>query len=179
MNKIPIITLSILLLASCSAPMKKLTTVPDVDINKYTGKWYEIARLPNSFEKGLICVTAEYTLRPDAKITVINEGHREDTPGKISSIKGKAWIPDETEPGRLKVQFFWPFSSGYYIFHLDKENYQYALVGTPSRKFLWILSRKPVMEEELYRELVRVAKENHFDTDRLIKVKQDCQEELK
>jgi lipocalin len=153
--------------------MKTLTTVPGVDLEKYAGKWYEIARLPNSFEKGLICCTAEYGLRDDGRISVINAGVKEES-GKISSVKGKAWVPDPNEPGRLKVQFFWPFAAGYYIFHLDKENYRYALVGTPNRKYLWILARDPVMEDVLYRELVEVATKNEFRTDILIKVRQDC-----
>jgi lipocalin len=154
--------------------MKKLTTVPGVDIRKYAGKWYEIARLPNSFEEGLICVTAEYTLRDDGKITVVNSGRNEDDYTNVSNIKGKAWVPDPDEPGRLKVQFFWPFAAPYYIFHLDQENYQYALVGTPSRKYLWILSRTKEMEGNLYRELVEIARQNDFATSQLLKVKQDC-----
>ena len=154
--------------------MKTLTTVPDVDIKKYSGKWFEIARLPNSFEKGLVCCTAEYGLREDGKISVTNAGIKEDKTGKVSSITGKAWVPDKNEPGRLKVQFFWPFAGGYYIFHLDRENYQYALVGDPSRKYLWILARSPKMEESLYQELVEIARKNEFAVDKLIKVRQDC-----
>ena len=168
-----IILIFLTLITSCS--MKTLTTVPDVDINKYSGKWYEIARLPNSFEKGLVCVTAEYSLRDDGKISVTNSGQKEDEPGKVKSIRGKAWVPDKNEPGRLKVQFFWPFAGGYYIFHLDQENYQYALVGTPSRKFLWILARAPKIDESLYLELVEVARKNDFAVEKLMKVKQDCQ----
>lgn len=154
--------------------MKNLTTVPDVNIQQYAGKWYEIARLPNNFEKGLVCVTAEYKLRDDGKITVINAGRKEGDPEQLKSIRGKAWVPDPSEPGRLKVQFFWPFAAGYYIFHLDRENYQYALVGTPSRKFFWILAREPKMEEELYHELVEVARLNGFDADKIVRVRQDC-----
>jgi len=154
--------------------MKTLKTVPGVDFNRYAGKWYEIARLPNSFEKGLICCTAEYTLREDGKITVINTGHKETDPSKSSSVKGKAWVPDINEPGRLKVQFFWPFAAGYYIFHLDEANYQYVLVGNPSRKYLWILARQPEIDESLYSELVEIAKMNGFSVENLIKVWQDC-----
>jgi apolipoprotein D and lipocalin family protein len=164
----------LMILTSCSSPMKTLTTVPDVDFSKYSGKWYEIARLPNSFEKGLVCCTAEYRPRDDGKISVINTGRKEDNIGKIKSVKGKAWAPDKNEPGRLKVQFFWPFSGGYYIFHLDKENYQYALVGDPSRKYLWILARTPVIENSLYSELVEIARKNDFAVDMLLKVRQDC-----
>jgi len=154
--------------------MKTLTTVPDVDISKYSGKWYEIARLPNSFEKGLVCVTAEYGLRDDGKISVINTGRKEDNIGKIKSVKGKAWAPDKNELGRLKVQFFWPFSGGYYIFHLDQENYQYALVGDPSRKYLWLLARTPQIKDSLYFELVEVARKHDFAVEKVIKVRQDC-----
>ena len=153
--------------------MKKLTTVPNVDIMKYSGKWYEIARLPNSFEKGLVCCSAEYGLREDGKISVINTGKQEDS-GKTKSITGKAWIPDKNEPGRLKVQFFWPFAGKYYIFHLDKENYQYALVGDPSRKYLWMLARTPLIEDSLYRQLLEIALKNDFAVEKVIKVRQDC-----
>jgi len=165
---------AIIILTSCSQPMKTLTTVPGVDLNKYTGKWYEIARLPNSFEKGLICCTAEYNLRDDGKIKVVNAGHKEDEPGKVKSVTGKAWVPDPNEPGRLKVQFFWPFAGGYYIFHLDKENYRYALVGDPSRKYLWILTRQPDIDEALYQELVDVARKNDFAVEEILRVRQDC-----
>lgn len=159
---------------SCSSSMKTLKTVSEVDLNRYTGKWYEIARLPNSFEKGLVCCTAEYSIRPDGKISVTNRGVKETDPAKTSSITGKAWVPDATEPGRLKVQFFWPFAAGYYIFHLDQENYQYALVGTPSRKYLWVLARTHEIEDSLYNVLVEIAKRNEFDVEILIKVRQDC-----
>jgi apolipoprotein D and lipocalin family protein len=153
--------------------MKTLTTVPDVDIMKYSGKWYEIARFPNSFEKGLVCCTAEYGLRDDGMISVINTGIKEDS-GKVKSVKGKAWVPDKKEPGRLKVQFFWPFAGKYYIFHLDKENYQYALVGEPSRKYFWLLARKPMIEDSLYRNLLEIARKNDFAVEKVMKVKQDC-----
>lgn len=172
--QLKLILISILILTSCSSSMKTLKTVAEVDLNRYTGKWYEIARLPNSFEKGLVCCTAEYSLRPDGKIKVVNSGVKEDNPAKISSVTGKAWVPDPDEPGRLKVQFFWPFAAGYYIFHLDQENYQYVLVGNPSRKYLWILARTPEIEDTLYRELVEVAKKYEFPVEKLIKVNQTC-----
>jgi len=165
---------AIIILASCSSPMKTLTTVPALDLNKYSGKWYEIARLPNSFEKGLVCCTAEYSFREDGKIKVVNSGYKESEPGTFKSVTGKAWLPDINEPGRLKVQFFWPFAAGYYVFHLDDANYSYALVGNPSRKYLWILARDPQLDETLYQELVEVAKNNDFDTEKLLRVRQDC-----
>jgi apolipoprotein D and lipocalin family protein len=169
----PFYVILLIILTSCASNMKTLKTVPEVDLNRYTGKWYEIARLPNSFEKGLVCCTAEYGLRADGKISVTNSGVKEVS-GKVSSVTGKAWVPDPAEPGRLKVQFFWPFAGGYYIFHLDQLNYQYVLVGSPSRKYLWILTRQPEIDESLYNELVEIARKNEFAVDKLIKVRQDC-----
>jgi len=154
--------------------MKTLKTVSEVDIRKYSGKWYEIARLPNSFEKGLICCTAEYSLRDDGKITVVNTGHKETDPGKVKSASGKAWVPDKNEPGRLKVRFFWPFAGDYYIFHLDQENYRYVLVGAPSRKYFWLLARTPQIEDSLYQQLMEVALQYEFATEQALKVRQDC-----
>jgi lipocalin len=155
--------------------MKELTTVPGVDINRYAGKWYEIARFPHSFEKDLICVYAEYGIRDDGKISVTNSGRKISDPAKEKRITGKAWIPDPAEPGRLKVQFFWPFAGGYYIFHLDQENYQYALVGTPSRKYFWLLARTREIDDRLYEELVEVARRNDFPVDNIERVRQDCE----
>jgi apolipoprotein D and lipocalin family protein len=174
MKKILLPIILLLLATACSSQMKTLKTVPDVDLQKYSGKWYEIARLPNSFEKGLTCVTAEYTIRDDGKVTVLNSGRKESDLSKISTAKGKAWVPDPNEPGRLKVSFFWPFAGGYYIFHLDSENYQYALVGDPSRKYFWILARSPFMADELYAELMDIARQNGFAVEQVLKVKQDC-----
>ena len=164
-----------MILYSCKAPMNTLSTVPGVEIERYLGKWYEIARLPNSFEKGLVCVTADYSRRDDKYITVLNAGTREEDLSKRKTVTGKAWVPDASEPGRLKVQFFWPFSAGYYIFHLDKENYQYALVGHPSRKYLWVLSRSKTMDDQLYEELLDIAAKNGFATNLIYKVPQTCE----
>ncbi len=154
--------------------MKELSTVPGVDINRYAGKWYEIARFQHSFEKDLVCVYAEYGIRDDGKISVTNSGRKISDPAKEKRITGKAWQPDPAEPGRLKVQFFWPIAAPYYIFHLDQENYRYALVGTPSRNYLWILARDRAIDESLYRELVEVARRNGFAVENLVKVRQDC-----
>ena len=159
---------------SCSSQMKPLETIPNVDLERYTGKWYEIARLPNSFEKGLVCVTAEYSLRPDGKITVLNSGRKEEDTSKVKTAKGKAKVPNPEEPGRLKVTFFWPFYGDYYIFHLDEENYQYALVGDPSRKYMWVLARNPHMDDALYAELLDIARKKDFAVEELLKVRQDC-----
>lgn len=152
---------------------EKPTVVSTVDIKRYSGTWYEIARLPNSFERKLKCITATYTLRNDGKITVLNSGHYISEPAKVSTASGVAWIPDKNAPGKLKVQFFWPFSGDYWIIELDKD-YKYVLVGDPSYKYLWILCREKKMDEATYQMLLKKAVENGFDIKPLIKVEQDC-----
>ena len=159
-------------LLSCKT-IKDLPTVKNVDIEKYSGQWYEIARLPNSFEKGLECVTAKYTVKKNGKIEVLNKGYSSENSGEFKTAKGTAWIPNAKYPGRLKVTFFWPFSGNYYIISLEK-NYKYALVGDPSRKYLWILSRSRNLESLTYSKLLDIAKNNGFDINNIIKINQDC-----
>jgi len=151
----------------------KPSVVSSVDLNRYAGTWYEIARLPNFFEKNLKCITATYTLRDDGKITVLNRGHKISDPSRVSSVKGVAWVPDKSSPAKLKVQFFWPFSGDYWIIDLDSD-YRYALVGDPSHKYLWILSRGKKMDEATFKKLLDKAVENGFDVKPLIKVEHDC-----
>ena len=159
-------------LFSCKST-QNLSTVEKVDIKKYAGQWFEIARLPNSFEKGLNCVTATYTLKKNDKIEVLNKGYSTKDVGKFKTAKGTAWLPDSKYPGRLKVSFFRPFSGNYYIISLDEE-YNYALVGDPSRKYLWILSRTKNLDDKVYSDLLELAKLNGFDIGNIIKVNQDC-----
>lgn len=153
---------------------KELPTEPEVDIKRYAGTWYEIARLPNSFEKGLECVTATYKIKDNGKIEVINRGHKIDDRSEVKSAKGTAWVPDPEFPGRLKVRFFWPFAGNYYIIHLDKD-YNYALVGDPSRKYLWILSKNKALDNAIYDKLINIAQEQGFESNKMIMVKQDCE----
>jgi apolipoprotein D and lipocalin family protein len=149
--------------------------IGNVDLNLYLGTWYEISRFPNSFEKGLKCVTATYTLRKDGRITVLNKGHKDKNPEVVKQAKGVAWVPDLNSPSKLKVRFFWPFSGDYWILALDP-TYRFVLVGDPSLKYLWILSRTKTMEDLDYNYLLDKAKENGYDTSRLIHVEQDCME---
>ena len=149
-----------------------LPTVEKVDLVRYAGLWYEIARLPNSFEKGLECVTANYTLKPNGKVGVLNKGFSAKK-GAFKSSKGTAWRPDEKFPGRLKVSFFWPFSGNYYIIALD-EDYSYALVGDPSRKYLWVLARTTELDEGIYSDLMEKARSLGFDTGEVMQIKHDC-----
>ncbi len=173
MNYIYLTTVCIMLL-SCNKGQDELSTVSQVNLEKYAGTWYEIARLPNRFEKNLECVTATYSLREDGKIEVINKGHKIGELNKMSEIKGVAWVPDKNYPGRLKVRFFWPFSGKYYILGLDKD-YRYALVGEPSRKYLWVLSKDKQLNSNIYSSLLEKAAQMGFDTKKVIKINQNCQ----
>ena len=163
---------SVLTLFSCKSNAD-LATVPELDITKYAGLWYEIARLPNSFEKGLDCTTANYTLLDNGKIEVKNKGRKTEKENKISDIKGTAWVPDPAHPAQLKVRFFWPFAGDYWVIALG-DNYEYALVGAPNRKYLWILGREKTMDEATYTKLVTLAKEKGFETSNLERINQDC-----
>ncbi len=161
------------MLLGCVYSQKTPSVESSVNLKRYSGTWFEIARLPNSFEKKLKCITATYTIRNDGKITVLNQGHNINNPAKSSSAKGVAWIPDLKIPAKLKVQFFWPFSGDYWIIHLDKD-YRYVLVGDPSYKYLWILCRENKMDEASYKMLLSKAVENGYDVKNIIRVEQDC-----
>lgn len=149
-----------------------LEVVPSVDLTRYAGKWYEIARLPNRFQRDCAGnTTATYTLRPDGKITVLNECRTAD--GRRKSAKGTARVTDANGPNtKLKVTFFWPFSGKYWIIDLDPE-YRWAVVGEPGRDYLWILSREPRLDAALYQQIVEQAKQRGFDTEKLLKTRQD------
>jgi apolipoprotein D and lipocalin family protein len=157
-------------LFGCSSG-RELQTVDSVDLEKYAGKWFEIARLPNSFEEGCECTTAEYGVE-EKYVSVTNRCYDMEKQ-EWKDINGKAFPVKGTNNSELKVQFFWPFRGDYYIVDLD-ENYQHALVGSPNRKFLWLLSRTPQMDEREYIRLIEKAKELGFDTDQLIKVRHGC-----
>jgi apolipoprotein D and lipocalin family protein len=147
---------------------EKLTTlevVPYVELEKYLGKWYEIVRLPARFQKGCTDTTATYTLSKDGNISVLNECIRN---GKVKRVKGKAKVVDKNTGAKLKVTFFWPFSADYWIINLGKD-YEYAVVGTPNRKYLWILSRTPQMDDKLLSKLIESVKSKGFDVNKLIK----------
>jgi len=158
---------------SSANSQKSPSVVSSVDMNRYKGLWYEIARLPNFFERKLKCTSATYTLRDDGRITVLNKGNYLSDPKKSTSSTGVAWIPDKKYPAKLKVQFFWPFSGDYWIIDLDKE-YKYVLVGGPSAKYLWILAREKRMDDSTYNMLLQKAVENGYDVKTIIRVEQDC-----
>jgi apolipoprotein D and lipocalin family protein len=157
----------------CLYSQKVPAVVSSVDLTRYQGTWYEIARLPNFFERKLKCITATYTLREDGKITVLNKGINISSPYKPSSSEGVAWVPDKTSPAKLKVQFFWPFSGDYWIMYLDPD-YRFVLVGDPTRKYLWLLCRENKMEEMTYEMLIRKAIDNGYDVAGIIRVEHNC-----
>jgi len=157
--------------AKAGESTRNIPPVQEFDLNRYLGTWYEIVRMPHRFEKDLIKVTADYSLRPDGKIKVLNRGYK-PSKGRWSEAKGKAWVPDPRIPARLKVSFFWPFSAEYKIIRLDAD-YRWALVTSGSTDYLWLLSRTPKMEPAAVDSLVRFAEEKGFDVDRLIRVEQE------
>lgn len=152
---------------SCATSYNALETADKFDVNKYLGKWYEVWRLPNSFEEGLEEITANYILREDGKITVINEGRLIEDKSKIKQAKGVAWIPDINEPSKLKLTFFWPFSADYWVLYVDQD-YQHALVGGPSRKYLWILSRDRQADPKVVEDMKEFAASLGFPVENMI-----------
>jgi len=148
-----------------------LEVVPHVELEKYLGKWYEIARLPAKFEEGCSDVTATYLLSKSGSVTVLNECKRN---GKVKAAKGRAKIVDKSTGAKLKVTFFWPFYGDYWIIKLG-DNYDYAIVGTPSRKYLWILNRNPQMDDRLFSQLTEFANSKGFDVQKLIRTRHSLQ----
>ena len=141
---------------SCSTSQIAMQPQESFDIKRYMGKWYEIARLPNTFEEGLEENTAFYDLREDGKVTVINQGRVVADKSRYKEVKGRAWVPDQNEPSKLKVSFFWPFAGDYWVLSVDKD-YTIALVGDPSRKYLWILAREKAPDPKVVSELKAYA----------------------
>lgn len=173
MKKVFLLLIAIMMLSSCGSDSPYLKTVDKVDVNKYMGTWYEIVRLPNSFEKGLECVTATYSLKENGDVKVTNRGRNVDDRSKIDEANATAWVVDTASNSKLKVRFFWPFAGDYWIIALDKD-YQYAMVGTPSRKYLWILSRQSKLDEVVTKSLLDSASRSGFDISKIENVKQDC-----
>ena len=166
-----LILLSIIFITSCLGVPDNIKPVSDFELEKYLGKWYEIARLDHSFERGLSKVTAEYTLRDDGGINVLNRGYNA-ADSTWSSAEGRAYFVEETDKGYLKVSFFRPFYGSYVIFDLDND-YQYAFVCGPDRSYLWLLSRTPKVNEELKNKFLNETKNLGFSTEELIFVQQD------
>ena len=163
-NSLKVIVLFIMSMSTVKA--QSLNTVPNVDLEKYSGKWYEIASYPQIFQKGCNCTTAEYTLSDKGLVIVENRCNKGSVDGKPAYIKGKAFVQKNSGNAKLKVQFFWPLRGKYWIIDLA-DDYSYAVVSHPSRKYLWILSRTPQMNEEVYDQILLRLKENGFDLAKL------------
>jgi apolipoprotein D and lipocalin family protein len=169
--------LALLIVPACGSSVKRgelppLQVLSSVDLKRYAGTWYEIASYPNSFQRGCVATTATYAALLNDKIRVVNQCRKERLDGDVVTAEGQAWVVDSSTSAKLKVSFFWPFSGDYWIIDLG-ENYEYAVVGHPDRKYLWILSRSPQMEAAAYeRILERLEKKHSYDTKRLVRTLQ-------
>lgn len=148
-----------------------LKTVDQVDISRYMGTWYEIAKYPVPFENGCSGVTAEYSLNADGSVRVVNICRTADGQEVASQIEGIATVADPTTNAKLTVYFFFPFGAPYWIIDLDAD-YQYAVVGDPTRTFLWILSRTPTLDAVVYDQIVGRLPDLGYDPNRLELMKQ-------
>ena len=166
-----ILLLAVIALAGCTGIPEGIEPVENFELEPYLGTWYEIARLDHRFERGMTNVTANYSLRDDGGVAVVNRGYRADK-GEWDEANGKAYFVDDTSVGRLKVSFFGPFYGGYNVFALG-EDYEYAMIAGPDRSYLWILAREPKVPEALLDELVAKAAAAGYDTAALIFVKHD------
>lgn len=163
-----------LLFGLCTATYSQTinnSTISSFDLNRYLGKWYEIARYDHAFERGLVGATAEYTLRDDGMIKVLNSGHLNTLNGKFKESTGKAKLNKNGKPGQLRVSFFGPFYSDYYILDLAPD-YSYSVVGSSSPKYLWILSRTPQLKPEVKSKILTNLQQRGYDTSKLIWVEQ-------
>lgn len=159
-------------LVGCTDIPKGIQPVDDFKINHYLGTWYEIARLDHVFEKDLVNVTAEYTLRKDGGINVINRGlSTKDKQWK--EAEGRAYFVGDNKKGHLKVSFFGPFYSSYVIFKLDKESYQYAFVSGYNQEYLWLLARSPRVSKEVIDDFIMISESSGFNTKNIIMIRHD------
>jgi apolipoprotein D and lipocalin family protein len=147
---------------------EELKVVPYVKLERYTGTWYEIARYPQRFQEGCVASKAVYDLGQNGKIQVYNECRQGSLEGPVKAVRGKAKVVDPATNAKLKVTFFWPFYGDYWIIDLG-QNYEYAVVGHPSRKYLWVLSRTPEMEESVYLGIEERLEKQGYDTGRLMR----------
>jgi len=166
-RRILLLALMLACCAGCTGVPDGVDVVDGFELDRYLGTWYEIARLDHSFERGLTNVTAEYSLREDGGVAVLNRGYREDK-GEWDEASGKAYFVDEPDVGRLKVSFFGPFYGGYNIVELDKTDYSYSMIVGPNRSYLWILARSPDVDQAIVDRLVARAESLDFPTDELI-----------
>lgn len=172
-KKIVLLLLPLFWLGACAVtPPQGMTPVTGFTLNRYLGKWYEIARLDHSFERGLSNVSATYSVRDDGGVKVLNRGYS-DQEGTWQEAEGRAYFIGEPTVGSLKVAFFGPFYGGYHIVALDRVDYSYALISGPSRDYLWLLARSRQLAPPVRDALLQQAKALGFATEQLIWVRQD------
>ncbi|WP_419835275.1 lipocalin family protein [Endozoicomonas atrinae] len=159
------------LLSGCTGIPEQVQPVKPFDVERYMGKWFEIARLDHSFERGLSQVTAEYTLKLDGSVNVINSGYSEKD-DEYRQATGTAKFVRQNDEGYLKVSFFGPFYGSYVVFGLDHKDYQYAFVSGYNKNYLWLLSRTPEVSQVLKERFIQQSGQLGFDTDQLIWIKQ-------
>ncbi|HAT72516.1 MAG TPA: lipocalin [Elusimicrobia bacterium] len=161
------LTILLALFGGCATAPKGVAPVAGFELPRYLGTWHEIARLDHSFERGLTGVTAEYSMREDGGVNVVNRGYKAAT-GEWKEAEGRAYFTGPASVGQLKVSFFRPFYGGYNIVELDRQGYSYVLVAGPSLKYLWLLARNPELAPDIVARLVARAGELGFDTGKLI-----------
>jgi apolipoprotein D and lipocalin family protein len=167
-----VLLVSVAALAPAPATAPPLETVPHADLTRYIGRWYEIARYPNWFERK--CdhnVTADYSTKPTGQIRIVNACITKT--GATDQSTGSAKIADPSTNAKLKVTFVWPFYGDYWIIALG-DNYDYAVVGDPSRDYLWILSRTPTLPDALYQSILAALPAKGYDAQRLVKTTQSA-----
>ncbi|MCK6264715.1 lipocalin family protein [Vibrio sp. ZSDE26] len=166
-----ILLLALLSLGGCLGIPQTIQPVQQFELEKYLGKWYEIARLDHSFERGLSQVTAEYSMRSDGGVSVLNRGYSEDK-NEWKEAEGKAYFVNSKNEAYLKVSFFGPFYGSYVVFELEKDNYDYAFVSGPNNDYLWLLSRTPTVSVEIKNKFKQLAQSHGFAVEQLIYVEQ-------
>lgn len=168
----PLVAILAVFVTACTGAPEGVKVVSGFELDRYLGTWYEIARLDHPFERGLSNITANYSLRDDGGVKVINRGYNVEKQ-EWDEADGKAYFVGDEDIGQLKVSFFGPFYGGYNVIELDKEGYEYSMVAGPDRSYLWILSRTPTMNPDVLQGLIAKARELGFATDELIFVEHD------
>lgn len=169
---ISLIFLVMLCSLSCSQHSINKETVQILDLQRYMGKWFEIARFDHRFEHNLVGATIEYSLLPNGDIEVINSGYWGSFSGSFKSARGIAKIIDPSKPGKLKISFFLRFYAEYNIMEIDEVDYKYALIGSETSDYLWLISRTPKLSQDTIHDLLTKAKQRGYDTSMLKWVKQ-------
>ena len=170
-HRIAVLTIVVALMGCQSAPAA-LTVVERVDLDRYLGRWYEIASIPQYFQRGCVATQALYSLREDGRIRVENECRVDSLDGEVRRAEGVAWVePGDASNAKLRVRFFWPFSGAYWVIDLDP-GYRWAVVGHPSRDYLWILSRRPVLDESVYDAILGRLEAQGYDPALLVRTLQ-------